>query len=192
MNNNLVIATVTALLKRRLENELGENGVLAFLGGDATVSARPPERVAAGSEEPAQLNLFLYMVTPNTSLRPEHGTAHNAPRRKPFPLDLHYLLTAYGSQDYQSEVLLGTAAQVLQQADTLSNQQIAQILGSLSTAGVPPPFLKNPHDTSHIEQISIHPQFLNSEELSRLWSALQARYQLSLAFRVAVFVRADE
>src|SRR2546423_8323610 len=122
MSSALGIAAVTAVLKNLLDNRLIEQGVAASLG-DVSVSALPPDRIATGADERSQLNLFLYRVTPNTGWRRSSvslGDSHNgqngrngrdgeAKRAPPAPLalDLHYLLTAYGEQDFQAEILLG-------------------------------------------------------------------------------------
>src|SRR5215216_268913 len=100
MSTALALASVTALLKDLLENGLASAGVTAKIGGDATVSALPPDRVGSGADEKAQLNVFLYHVTPFSAMRLEPPKATNGQRR--LALELHYLLTAYGAQDFQT------------------------------------------------------------------------------------------
>src|SRR5438067_457520 len=104
MSSALAIAAVTAVLKNLLDNRLIEQGVAATLG-DVTVSAQPPDRISVGADEKSQLNLFLYRLTPNTGWRKtdsRNGNGHGPS----LALDLHYLLTAYGEQDLQAEILL--------------------------------------------------------------------------------------
>src|SRR5712692_11446223 len=103
MSSALALASVTALLKDLLENGLASGGVTSKIGGDTTVSALPPDRVASGADERAQLNVFLYLITPHARL--PTNSARGPARR--LSLDLHYLLTAYGAQDLQTEILLG-------------------------------------------------------------------------------------
>src|SRR5262252_7558799 len=69
---SLTIASVTAVLK-----DLLGNGLMAYSNmtgvGDVSVSTLPPNRVTAGAEERNQLNLFMYRVTPHSSLSTEKG-----------------------------------------------------------------------------------------------------------------------
>ena len=108
MTSALALASVTAVLKDLLENGLARGGVTSKIGGDTSVSALPPDRVTAGTDEKPQLNVYLYAVTANTRLRNERKS-----NGRPLTLDLHYLLTAYGAQDFQTEILLGHALQLL-------------------------------------------------------------------------------
>src|SRR5215211_6505709 len=87
MSSALALASVTAVLKDLLENGLASAAITTKLGGDSAVSALPPDRVAAGADEKAQLNLFLYLVTPHTGLR----RSTNGSTSTALALDLHYL-----------------------------------------------------------------------------------------------------
>jgi hypothetical protein len=187
MSSALALASVTAVLKDLLENGLASAGVTSKLGGDSAVSALPPDRVAAGADEKAQLNLFLYLVTPHTGLRqPRNGTG-----AAPLALDLHYLLTAYGAQDYQTEILLGHAIQLLHDSPVLDRDRIRKTLATISHTKdrrvVPPALaaLAASDLADRVEQIRIEPTFLNTEEMSKLWSALQAKFRPSATYRVS-------
>ena len=121
MSSALAIASVTAFLKNLLENGLVDEGINASIGGDAVVSALPPDRITTGTDERPQLNLFLHQVTPHTGLRPRE----RSDRRALLGLDLHYLLTAYGAQDFQIEILLGYAAQVMNRTPIVRRDVLA-------------------------------------------------------------------
>jgi hypothetical protein len=88
--------------------------------------------VAQYNDSPPCLNLFLYQVTPNTALRntalPSVNAAGNRIARPPLALDLHYLLTAYGSDDLQAEVLLGYGMQVFHENPVLSRATVRGVL----------------------------------------------------------------
>jgi hypothetical protein len=199
MSGALALASVTAVLKDLLENGLAERGVTGELGGDTTVSALPPDRIASGTDERAQLNLFLYHVTPHTAVRALGGRAPGG--RAPgglapggLALDLHYLLSVYGAHDFQTEILLGHALQLLHANPVLGREHIRSSLRSLSA----------PHEgrvlspavaalgasglADTVESLRIVPEFLTTEEMSRLWSAFQARYRPSATFRVSAAV----
>ena len=88
------------------------------------MSASPPDRIATGAQEPNQINLFLYQVTANPGWRNADmpawagdGSNLTAP---PLALDLHYLVTAYGSSDLDAEVLLGYATHLLHETPVLT------------------------------------------------------------------------
>ena len=193
MSTALALASVTALLKDLLENGLASAGVTAKIGGDATVSALPPDRVTSGADEKAQLNVFLYHVTPHAKMRLEPSPSKNG--RRPLSLELHYLLTAYGAQDYQTEILLGHALQLLHESPVLERERIRSALAALSHTRdrrvIPPSqaALANSALADQVEQITITPEFLSTEEISKLWSALQAKYRPSATYKVsAVFI----
>jgi len=192
----LALASVTAVLKHLLENCLAARGVTTALGGDATVSSLPPDRVPSGADERAQLNLFLYLVTPRVGLAT--SLPHGADGRPRLALELRYLISAYGSQDYQAEILLGHALQLLHERPAFERAEIAAALAALtdgSDGRVIPPALGalRASDLAHqVERIEILPEFLNAEEISRLWSALQAKYRPSAVYRVSAVVIRDQ
>jgi hypothetical protein len=193
MSTALALASVTALLKDLLENGLASAGVTAKIGGEATVSALPPDRVTSGADEKAQLNVFLYHVTPHSGMRSDTKSAGNGHR--PMGLDLHYLLTAYGAQDFQTEILLGHALQLLHESPVLERERIRSSLAALSHTRdrrvIPPAqaALANSALADQVDQITITPEFLSTEEISKLWSALQAKYRPSATYKVsAVFI----
>jgi hypothetical protein len=211
----LALASVTAVLKDLLENGLAARGITSALGGDASVSALPPDRVPSGADERAQLNLFLYAVTPYAGLRlvrergdetgdarPTRGgrdDARAAPAcAPPLALDLHYLLTAYGAQDFQAEILLGHTIQLLHERPVLDRPALRAALTALSSALdsriVPPPLaaLAASDLPERVERLTITPAFPPFEEMSRLWSVLQARYRPSAAYRVSAVLIGGE
>jgi len=199
MSTALALASVTALLKDLLENGLASAGVTAKIGGDATVSALPPDRVGLGGDEKAQLNVFLYHITPHAAVRLERkpgatkGAEGNG--RHALSLELHYLLTAYGAQDYQTEILLGHALQLLHESPVLERERIRASLTAISHTRdrrvIPPSqaALANSPLADQVDSITITPEFLSTEEISKLWSALQAKYRPSATYKVsAVFI----
>jgi hypothetical protein len=84
-------------------------------GSTVTVSAKAPDIVQesfAGGADENQVNLFLHQVTHNAGwrnqeCRPPVPMAGLGSRIPQLALDLHYLLTAYGSDDWQAEACWG-------------------------------------------------------------------------------------
>lgn len=195
MGNALAIAAVTAVLKDLLNNGLIDHNVTGAVGGNVTVSALPPDRVfAPGAQEGNQLNLFLYQVAPNIGWRnadlPSRDERGGRLTNPPLALDLHYLLTAYGAEDLHAEVLLGYAMQLLHETPVLTRQSIRTALQPSPVNGsiLPPTLqaLSASELADQVEQIKIVATALNSEEMSKLWTALQARYRPTAAYHVSV------
>lgn len=195
MSSALAIASVTAILKHLLDNGLVHQSVASSVG-DVVVSALPPDRIPLGTEERGQINLYLYRVTPNSGWRhsPAGAVQDGKAGRPPLALDLHYLLTVYGERDFQAEILLGCALHVFQDSPVLTSDAIRSALGPGGSGGLARPALSGiatPDMTEAIDEITIVPEFLNMEEVSRLWSGLQARYRLSATYKASVVFVGD-
>lgn len=198
MSNALAIASVTAVLKNLLENGLVNDGIITSIGSEVPVTALPPDRITTGGDERAQLNLFLYQTVPNSGLRHADrssvAAARRADRAPLLALDLHYLVTAYGATDFQIEILLGYTLQLFQRMATLDQALIRQSLEALSSTRegqvLSPPVaaLASSRLYRQVEQIKLSSQFLTTEEMSKLWSAMQARYRPSAAYKASVVV----
>lgn len=193
MSNALAIAAVTASLKDLL-NEGLLNHDLSPIGSFA-VTAQPPDRVTTGETENNQLNLFLYQVSPNSGWRnvglPSRAPDGTRTANPPLALDLHYLLTAYGAKDLNAEVLLGYAMQMLHENPGLSRAQLRTALGAPALVDgtiLPGPFgtLSALDLADQVEVLKITPVYLSSEDLSKLWTSMQARYRPSMAYTVSV------
>ena len=190
MSSPLSIASVTSVIKSVLENGLVMHGATVVVG-ELAVTALPPDRITTGADERSQLNIYLYRITPNTAWRaiPANGPADNGGRSVPLSLDLHYLLTAYGERDYHAETLLGSAMELLHETPTLTRETIAPIVAALAERGGSGMSVFTDVIDS-IDRITLSPEFLSMEDLTKLWSALQARYRLSATYRASVLMRA--
>ena len=195
MSSPLALAAITAVLRDLLNNGLIDHDITGALGSNVTVTALPPDTIAvdAANARP-QLNLFLHQVTPNAGWRNE-GLPSRAGRgarlsNPPLALDLHYLLTAYGSAELHSEILLGYAMHLLHETPVLDRQAIRTALaGGTVDGSILPPALQA-HSAAdladQVEQIKITPETLSTEEMSKLWSAMQAHYRPTAAYHLSV------
>src|SRR5207248_492009 len=112
----------------------------------------------------------------------------------PLALDLHYLLTAYAERDFQAEILLGHAVQLLHETPILAQETIRTALASVSSskaAGAALAMLSASTLADQVEQIKISPEFLGMEEMSKLWSGLQTRSRLSVTYQVSMVLIED-
>ena len=199
MSSALAIAAVSAALKDLLNNGLIDHDLSSI--GSFTVTAQPPDRISTGQTEANQLNLFLYRVTPNQGWRnvgvPSRDARGARISNPPLALDLHYLLTAYGAADLNAEVLIGFAMQVLHETPVLMRQQLRTALAAPSPvdgAILPGPFgtLSAIDLADQVELLKITPVYLTTEDLSKLWTSMQARYRPSMAYMVSVVLIQSE
>ena len=195
MSNALSIAAVTATIKNLLENGLVSDAIAASVG-DVLVSAIPPDKIQVGTDERAQINLFLYHVTQNRNVDWISRTSDNKdnPRstNPPLALDLHYLLTAYGPKDFQSEILLGYAMQLLHISPIIKFEVIESALKNSSQTSTSSVFSQALAGISvsdlarQIGQIKVSPEFLSMEDTSKIWSALQTNYRPSATYNASM------
>jgi hypothetical protein len=187
MESALGIAAVSAVLRHLLENGLAAQEVTEGTGGEVLVSAQPPDRINTGDNERTQVNLFLYLVTPNTAM-PRLRTDGD----RPLSLDLHYVVSVYSANDLVCDLLLGAVTRVFQRAALLDAAGVATTLAAATTPSrgrnVPPPLAAIGRRRSSVDlgALQIVPHFPNLEDAARLWSATQARYRPSLYYRVSM------
>ena len=195
MSTALAIAGVTAVLRDMLNDGTINQNISGLIGNTVSVTALPPDRIptAVGAEK-SQINLFMHQVMPNLGWRNERLPSRNGAGERlsnpPLALDLHYLISAYGAEDLHAEILLGYAMQLLHENPVLSRGAINTALSPSPNIGVVlPPALRALADcglADQVEHIRITPSTMNTEEMSRLWSALQAHYRPTAAYHVSV------
>jgi hypothetical protein len=180
MSNWEAIAAVTATLQALLLNEVpsGAPGL-----SDVSVSILPLDKARALNTN-NQLNLFLYMVVRNAAWSNNDMPGRVRPGEvaiPPLPLNLYYLLTAFGRDDdvalpYGHE-LLGKAMSVLYDHPVLS---AADIVSATQT------ILPDNDLARQVERIRITLHPLSLDELSKLWTGFAMQYRLSTAYEVGV------
>jgi hypothetical protein len=180
-----VSATLQRLLKDRMELPSGVPSVLV------TVSTPSSDGENGQTTEDPRINLFLYQVSENGSLKNQEIPGKGHPGtfgHPPLSLDLHYLLTAYGTtseaegnlaNETLAHYLLGSAMRVLHDFPVIDEQ--------LTTVSEPigEPIL-DPSLHAAFEKISIFLDPVNLTTLSDVWSALTLPYRLSAAYTVSV------
>ncbi len=185
MSNYLAIATVTAALKKMLQE-----GISQDVPGAQITTVRPD--AAGGNISGACVNLFLYHAMPNAAWR-------NADLRTRRPkgelvkhsqasLDLYYLLTFYGNeQRLEPQRLMGSAVQTLVDQPQLTPPMIQETVGS--TADLADSTLGD-----QMQMVRFFPAEITTEELSRIWSVFfQIPYSLSFAYQgTAVIIQGRE
>jgi hypothetical protein len=131
-----------------------------------------------------RVNLFLYRVTENASLKNQEipGVGYPADYgHPPLSLDLHYLLTILGGNENDES----TVQQVLGDVMRILHDY------SIITEGL---LKKNPPNDMILD-VSLRDQFekvkisldpMNLEDITKIWTALTKPYRLSVAYNVSV------
>jgi hypothetical protein len=202
MSSALAISAVSAVLQYYLNNVF--TGLTALFGTHVSLSAKAPDLVQSelgtGKTAQNQVNLFLHQVTFNPGWRnvdqPWLATDGKTQLKSPpLALDLHYLLTVYGSNDWQAEGLLGYALMMLHQNPVMTREDIRSAFSKLP-ANYPGNPLSTPVGSSgladQIEMIKIIPSTLGREEMAWLWTALKADYRPTFPFQVSVVLMQPE
>ena len=100
------------------------------------------------------------------------------------------MLTAYGRADFQAEILLGYAMHLLHERPVLDRAAIRRALdpSPLDVSMLPPAFqaLAASDLADQVELIKITPAAMSSDEMSKLWAAIQSHYRPSAAYQVSV------
>jgi hypothetical protein len=196
MSTALAIAGVTAVLRDLLNDGFINHDISSTLGSAVSVSVLAPDRVVPpNAGEASQINLFLYLVTPNAGWRNARLPTRDTTGRErlsnaPLALDLHYLLSVYSGGDLHAEILLGYAMQLLHEQPVLSRQAIRKALNPSPVAGGSlPPALRRLAESGladQIEQIKLTPEYLSTEEMSKLWTAMQSHFRPTAAYTASV------
>lgn len=194
MSSPLAIGAVSAVLRNLLDNGLVEAG--AAIGTTVNVSAVAPDTInLTSADEPPRLNLFLHQVTPNSGwhnigLPSRSSVSGDRLTNAPLALDLHYILTAYARADFQAEILLGYAMHLLHERPVFDRAAVKRALNPspLDVSMLPPAFqaLAASDLADQVEMLKVTPAVMGTDEMSKLWSAIQTHYRPSTAYVVSV------
>ncbi len=186
MSNFLAIATATEVLR-----QIVDDAVRVDVSGASAKAVRPN---APDTELPNPgVNVFLYQVTPNVAWRnadvPTRRVNGDLVQRPRAAIDLHYLLSFYGSDaEMEPQRLLGSAIRALHEQPVLARQKIRRVLDTLVLGNPTHPLAEADLDEDP-ELVKFTPLPLNLEELSKLWSVFfQTPYVLSTAYHASVLL----
>lgn len=177
MIGHATVAAVTAALHVRLRRALQVTGL------NADVSHTRPGTSNAFPNQ-VGMHAFLYMVTPNATLRnidvPTRDAQGKIVRRPSVALDLHYLLSFVGDEaQHEPQRMLGAVALELEVNPVLTADELRDALDGDEPARAPL--------QPQVERVRIVRETLDLEEFSKLWSVFfQTQYLLSIAYKVSV------
>jgi hypothetical protein len=190
MSNFQGIGGVSATLRSLLFDRMELPSDVPRTAFNVTIGPPRSDAPAAGGVESSRVNLFLYRTTENGSLKNQeipgegHPAAYGHP---PLSLDLHYLITAYGTTDDGSGVmdetrahfLLGSAMRVLHDFPIVTDQL------RTTRDPLPQPIL-HPSLFGQFERVKLSLEPVSLEDLSKVWTALTLPYRLAAAYQVNV------
>jgi hypothetical protein len=179
MSTYLAIAGVSSSLRVLLRDRMTEVADITVAPPDVTVTNITGRR----------LNLYLYQITENGFLKNQEipGKGHpGSYGHPPLSLDLHYLLTSFGSSettadgDLEAQQILGDAMRVLHDFPVITPSLVQQkIVGN--------PRILDPSLLGEFEQVKITLQSKSVDEISKLWTALpRVNFRRSVAYEVSV------
>ena len=177
MSNALAIAHVTQALALLIENNVGPEF------GEA-VKVEPRKPPADPQLEQPTISVFLYQVTPNTSLRnndlPTRAADGTLVKRPAAALDLHYLISAYGDErELVGQRLIGSVVRTLHEIPVLPKDVIEQ-------AGERP-YLAGSDLAEAAQRVRFTPTVMDVDETSKLWGMLyQTPYTLSVVYQATL------
>lgn len=181
MSSLKAIGAITYTLKSILDESLNDEGI-DTLGVD--VFTEPLDRLETTlSITDNALNLYLYKVKENEGWRNQDLTSrNNSGRRVSNPylaLDLYYVMSAHGSEKVNAELMLGYGMVAFHDNVIVGRDFIADKLAGEA-------ILADSNLSDQIEQIRITPEYLNTEEISKIWTMFGAKYRLSAYYKVSV------
>ncbi|MBF0686757.1 MAG: DUF4255 domain-containing protein [Cellulomonas sp.] len=178
MSNSLAVATVSAVLRARVQGLIDA----AELAGFTVVTAPPEPDAVAG------VYIHLYQVMPDGDLRnewmPERDTDGSVLQAPRLAVDLMYALSFVGAPAAQDvERLAGLVLGSLNQVPRLSPAEIADFLTALPAGHA----LAGSDLANQVESVRLSMVPLDLEDLSRLWGMnTRSAPRLTVAYRAAV------
>ncbi|MGW6736455.1 Pvc16 family protein [Streptomyces sp. NPDC055013] len=176
MSNALAIAHVTQALSLLLASNVGSEF-------DEAVKVEPRKPPAEAPDHPT-INVFLYQVSPNTSMRnndlPTRASDGTLVKRPAAALDLHYLISAYGDETtLVGQRLIGSVVRTLHEIPILPKDVIEET-GHL-------PHLVGSDLAEAAQRVRFTPTAMDVDETSKLWGMLhQTPYSLSVVYQAAL------
>lgn len=165
MTDYTVIAAVSQTLRDLLEDHItnhpdpGLNGV--------PIDLRSPKEMR-DDQDATGVSLWLYRVVRNGDLLnyPPRRPTPAQQSRQPLPIDLHYLVTPIANDPRDEQALMGRVIQAFNDHAALRGSDLQ---GTLELSG---------------QELRLNMEPMSLEEITRVWSALQESYQLSVSYQV--------
>ncbi|MFC8272046.1 DUF4255 domain-containing protein [Streptomyces sp. NPDC057271] len=171
MSNALAVPAVTAALTTLVQNAVNGLGI------------NPGPVVAPGpldnTGDQARVGVHLYRVSRNATLSladlPTRSSAGHLRQKPKAALDLHYLFTFRGSDEWQTQQLLARTAAALHTVPYVTDTLLAE-------AETDHPEIADNDLAQADEPVRVTPEALSTDELTRLWALFPpATFTVTLA-----------
>jgi hypothetical protein len=131
------------------------------------VSLKSPKEMRTGNPPEKGLSVWLYQLERSAELtnRPVVRVSPTELRRPPLPMNLHYLFTPIADRTETEQLILGKVLQVLNDGTTVE---------------------PDPARPELREALRISLEPLDLESITRVWTALEAPYELCMSYLVHV------
>lgn len=129
--------------------------------------------LAAGEDFGTAVTLYLYRLTMNEHLRNTSRAVRLGTDEVPLAVDLHLLLSVWTDSPLREHVILGWVMQQIHEHPVLDLSSLSPEAGWESG-----------------EYVQVIPAELSTEDLMRIWDALEPPYRLSVSY-IARVVRID-
>lgn len=171
MSNALAIASVTAMLRHRLESAFAE-AALAFPTGVQGANAFVQRPGGAHAAATAGADITLYRTSPHPQWRncdlPTRGGTGMLTEKPLLGLMLRYIVTTFGAtQELEAEQLLGIVVTHLHTNATLTRAEILTI-----KAALPQAFLADTDLDTQPELVKFTVLAMEDEDMNRVWSMM--------------------
>lgn len=120
-----------------------------------------------------RITLYLYRITINEHSRQIHAATASTARPTPLGLDLHFLMSAWAGNARDEQTMLAWAIRQLHMFPILDASSLSPEAGWGAN-----------------EVIQVIPAELSTEDVMRIWDALDPAYRLSVSY-IARLVRLD-
>ena len=120
-----------------------------------------------------RITLYLYRITVNEHSRQIHAATASTARPTPLGLDLHFLMSAWAGNARDEQTMLAWAIRQLHMFPILDASSLSPEAGWGAN-----------------EVIQVIPAELSTEDVMRIWDALDPAYRLSVSY-IARLVRLD-
>ena len=198
MSVAFAIPATTLVLKRLLEKAVSAS----FPGGFAAVTTNAPPRFDPGrpsggevQSEPTALNIFLHHANPNTAWatdrRQRKVSTGELLHNGPLVLNLHYLMSAHGGT-LEREMLLGIGMHAMHHVGIFKSSEIAALLASSGNQPADIEAAASEKLWRQVEKLTVSREALDTDILTKLWTAFQAPYRPSVGYLVTTVFLEDK
>ena len=148
-------------------------GLLTFAMPDCAFDLVSSGELAGDVDDATRITLYLYRITVNEHSRQRIGATASLAHPTPLGLDLHFLMSAWAGNARDEQTVLAWAIRQLHMFPILDASSLSPEAGWGAN-----------------EVIQVIPAELPTEDLMRIWDALDPPYRLSVSY-IARLVRLD-